>query len=209
MEAQYDHMTEAGECCMCGRYFIGPAGETGWLQEMLAHIERRYHGSNALTDMRLGEIYPSQVVPIIAQDGPRLMKWGYTGYKNRVINARSETAFEKPMFRHSMRSRRCLIPASGYYEWQRTSSGAKTKQKYAFYRPGQPIYMAGVWREEKAEALPVFVILTREAAPDIAAIHDRMPVILPDSAISDWLSGPNPGTLLTQALRDLTCYPVS
>ena len=62
------------------------------------------------------------------------MKWGYSGYGNKVINARSETAFEKPMFRKSMQERRCLLPASGYYEWRRTPSGGKSKQKYALYR---------------------------------------------------------------------------
>ena len=110
------------------------------------------------------------------------MKWGYSGYGNTVINARSETAFEKPMFRKSMQERRCLLPASGYYEWRRTPSGGKSKQKYALYRAGQPtIFMAGLWREEQGERLPVFVILTKAAGPGIADIHDRMPVILPEA----------------------------
>lgn len=132
------------------------------------------------------------------------MRWGYSGYKNQIINARSETAAEKPMFRKSLLERRCLIPASGYYEWKRTESGSKSKQKYALYCPSRPIYMAGLWRQEQGEALPVFVILTREAAPAIANIHDRMPVILPDGTRQDWLSaGADPGSLMMQAVQDM------
>lgn len=193
---------------MCGRYYIGP-DESGWLQALLARVEQRHSGSEALSRMRLGEIFPNQVAPVIARDGPQLMKWGYAGYGNRVINARSETALQKPMFRKSMLEKRCLIPASGYYEWQRTGSGSKTKRKFAFYRPGQPLHMAGLWRLEQGEELPVFVILTREAGPDIADIHDRMPVILPDDALTPWLADPDPGAVMAHALRTLAYQPVS
>ena len=192
---------------MCGRYYIDPE-EGGWLKDLLGLVEQRHRNSDALGRMRLGEIFPSHVVPILAQDGPQLMKWGYAGYGNRVINARSETAFQKPMFRTSLLERRCLIPASGYYEWKRTDSGAKTRQKYAFHRPGQPLLMAGLWRQEQGEDLPVFVILTREAGPEIADIHDRMPVILPDYAVRPWLSGPDPELVMTHALQTLAYQPV-
>ncbi|MCH5287414.1 MAG: SOS response-associated peptidase [Christensenellaceae bacterium] len=193
---------------MCGRYYIGTEEDAAWLREIVDKVEQRHRGSEALARMRLGEIFPNQVVPIIDRSGPRLMKWGYAGYGNRVINARSETAFEKPMFRRSMLERRCLIPASGYYEWKRNQSGGKTKQKFALYRPGRPMHMAGLWREEQGEALPVFVILTREAGPDIADIHDRMPVILPEQALEEWLEGPDPGLLMAQALQDMAYQPV-
>lgn len=193
---------------MCGRYYIEPGSQPGYLNLMLSQIEQRYHGSEALAAMHLGEIFPSDVAPVIARDGAQLMKWGYTGYKNRVINARSETAFEKPMFRGSLMAKRCLIPASGYYEWQRTACGAKAKQKYALSIPGQPLYMAGLWREEKSEALPLFVILTREAGPDIASIHDRMPVILPQHLIVAWLMSPDPGPIMDQAILSLAYQPV-
>lgn len=193
---------------MCGRYYIEPDKQPGHLNLMLSRIEQRYHGSEALAAMRLGEVFPSHVAPVIARDGAQLMKWGYTGCGNRVINARSETASEKPMFRGSMAARRCLVPASGYYEWQRTESGAKTRSKYAFFRPGQPLYMAGLWREEKGEPLPLFVILTRAAAPELAGIHDRMPVILPDTQIAAWLMSPDPEAVMGQALLSLEHQPV-
>lgn len=192
---------------MCGRYYIAAEDDSGWLDKLIAEVERR-HPAPELAQMRLGEIFPANVAPVIAQDGAQLMKWGYTGYKNRVINARSETALEKPMFRQSLLTRRCLIPAGGYFEWQRTKSGAKSKRKYVFYRPDQPLCMAGVWREEKAERLPVFVILTREAGPDIADIHDRMPVILPEEAQEAWLAGGDPGALMAQAVREVAFHPV-
>ena len=193
---------------MCGRYYIGGEDVSGWLQGMLAEIEQKQKGGEALSRMRLGEVYPSDVVPVHAESGAQLMKWGYSGYKNRVINARSETAFEKAMFRNSLLGRRCLIPASGYYEWRRTSSGSKTKQKFALYRPGRPIYMAGIWREERNETLPVFVILTREAAQNIADIHDRMPVILPEEALEDWVSGGDPERLMARAVQEMAYHPV-
>lgn len=194
---------------MCGRYYIEPDDQPSYLNLLLNQIEQRYRGTEALAAMRLGEIFPSNTVPVIAREGAQIMKWGYTGYKNRVINARSETALEKPMFRSAMLSRRCLIPASGYYEWRRTESGAKSKEKFAFYRPDRPLYMAGLWREEKDEALPLFVILTREAGQEIAGIHDRMPVILPETQIVAWLMSPDPGAVLDQAILSLVYQPVS
>ena len=148
--------------------------------------------------MRLGEIYPTNIVPILTSQGPELMKWGYSGYRNRIINARSETAMDKAMFRRSLMERRCLVPASGYYEWQRTRGGSKSGEKYAFYRPGKPLSMAGLWRTEQNGRLPVFVILTRQATPDLSGIHDRMPVILPEGAKELWLSQDVDAGLLMQ-----------
>ena len=190
---------------MCGRYYIqADEGMGDELRAILAEVERRQGNSEAHAAMRIGEIFPSNIVPVIGAEGASLMKWGYSGYKNRVINARSETAFEKPMFRRSMMERRCLIPASGYFEWRRTPSGGKSKQKYALYRPGRPIYMAGRWRMEQGEALPVFVILTREAGPGIAEIHDRMPVILPEDAREAWIAPQaDAGRLMEQAVREM------
>ena len=149
-----------------------------------------------------GEIFPTDIVPVVAngREGgsartggfvrpgrPRAfaMRWGYTlNGSRRVINARSETAAERPMFLDGMRTRRLLIPASGYYEWLRHD---KKGQKYAI-RPdaGGSFYMAGIYRFEVGT--PVFTILTREPDPSIAFIHDRMPVILPHEAAGDWLN---------------------
>lgn len=185
---------------MCGRYYID--AEAQELRRILREVERKQGNTMAHAAMKVGEIFPTNVVPVLGADGAALMKWGYSGYKNRVINARSETAIEKPMFRKSLLERRCLIPASGYFEWQRTPSGGKTKQKYALYQPGKPTFMAGLWRQEQGEELPVFVILTREAGAGIAHIHDRMPVILPEALWGPWVSDTaDPAPLMEQALQ--------
>lgn len=192
---------------MCGRYYIEADAEE--LRRIIAEVERRQGGGQARAAMKVGEIFPTNVVPVIGGGGASLMKWGFSGYKNRVINARSETALEKPMFRKPLLERRCLIPASGYYEWRRGGDAGKGKQKYALYRPGKPIYMAGLWRMEQEEELPVFVILTREAAPEIAHIHDRMPVILPEGVREAWLApGADAGKLMNRAVQEMDFQPV-
>lgn len=187
---------------MCGRYYIDPE-ESDQIRTIIEEVECKQGNSEAHAAIKLGEIYPTNIVPVVTESGAELMKWGYSGYKNRVINARSETVFEKPMFRKPLLERRCLIPASGYYEWKRTQSGAKSKQKYALYRPGKPLFMAGVWRKEQNEALPVFVILTREASPVIAEIHDRMPVILPEDVQKEWVFGGDVEKLFGEAVNGL------
>lgn len=187
---------------MCGRYYMD--AEAGELRRILREVERKQGNTMAHAAMKVGEVFPTNIVPVVGANGAELMKWGYSGYKNRVINARSETAIEKPMFRKSLLERRCLIPASGYFEWQRTPSGGKTKQKYALYQPDGPIYMAGLWRQEQGEELPVFVILTREAGACIAHIHDRMPVILPEAVCAEWVSDTaDAGRLMEQAVREM------
>lgn len=187
---------------MCGRYELSM--DMPEIRRILREVDRKQGDSLEHASMKESEIFPTNIVPVIGGNGAELMKWGYSGYKSRVINARSETAFEKAMFRKSLFERRCLIPASGYYEWKRTRSGGKTKQKYALFRPGQPLYMAGLWREEQGEKLPVFVILTREAGSAIAEIHDRMPVILPEQVCKEWVSQTaDAGYIMRQAIQEL------
>ena len=121
------------------------------------------------------------------------MRWGFSGAGGApVINARSETAHEKPLFAGSMESRRCLIPAGWYYEWERRG---RERVRYAI-RPEETglMYMAGLYRLTPAGAQ--FTILTRDAAPDIAFIHPRMPVILPRDALADWIDPRRDGRAL-------------
>lgn len=170
---------------MCGRYFID-AGDREWMRvlELLTQEDRQ---SPAFADMRTGEVYPTHIVPVLtAPDRAHLMQWGFTRFdgKGQVINARSETAGEKSMFRRPLSQGRCLIPASCYYEWRKLEGGGK--QKYAL-SPREPLYMAGLYRREQGAALPRFVIMTRDAAPEIAFIHDRMPVIFDKPAQQKWL----------------------
>jgi len=174
---------------MCGRYYIEI--DDLELEEIVREAEKRVREYPGQITMKTGgEIFPTEVVPVqtgLRQYAP--MKWGFEGYGGKpVINARSETALEKPMFQQSMLERRCLIPASGYYEW-RKAEGAGKKTKYRFSIPGGILYFAGCYRLEKNSALPRFVILTRQAEGGAEAIHDRMPVILAEKHIEAWLHG--------------------
>ena len=169
---------------MCGRYYIDISDAE--LQEIVRSIEEKRDSHEQLTFKRSGEIFPTDIVPVQTGLGSYdLMKWGFIGFNGKpVINARSETALEKPMFKQSMLERRCLAPASGYYEWKKDGN---RKTKYRFCIPHIPIYLAGCWRREKAGGLYTFVILTQPAQEGIATIHDRMPVIITPDRIETWL----------------------
>ena len=171
---------------MCGRYFIEIDEKE--LQEIANKIEKDARiCPGQLTIKTSGDIFPADIVPV--QTGPgryQAMKWGFTGFDGKpVINARSETAREKPMFKQSMYKRRCLIPASGYYEWQR--DGDK-KIKYQFFISDSPMYFAGCWRQDNNSPLCTFVILTKAASGGLEAIHTRMPVIIPKDFFEVWLN---------------------
>jgi len=115
---------------------------------------------------------------------------------SRLINARLETAWEKPAFRSALAERRCLIPADGWYEWAVLPDG--TRQPY-FLTPddGRVLAFAGlwdVWRDAEGRPLPTATILTGAAPPDLRTVHDRAPVVLPRSSWARWLdrrSGPD------------------
>jgi putative SOS response-associated peptidase YedK len=110
---------------------------------------------------------------------------------SRHINARAETVAEKPAFAESFRRRRCLIPADGFYEWQRHPDGARIP--YFIHRAdGAPLAFAGLWAswrdpEQDTNRLLTCVIITTEATGGIAGLHPRTPVALPQIAWDDWL----------------------
>jgi putative SOS response-associated peptidase YedK len=108
----------------------------------------------------------------------------------RQINARGETVAEKPSFRAAFKARRCLVPASGYFEWK---TEGKTKQPFHVHRPDdQPIAFAGLWERWRGSAdqppMESCTIITTAAAPEIAWLHDRMPVILEPRDYDRWLT---------------------
>lgn len=168
---------------VCGRYLI--EDEDYEIEEIIAAAKRNAQDFPQEMAFAPGEIFPGSLAPVITAGGAaRFMIWGFPNFaaqRRPHINARSETAATLRTFGAAMASRRCLVPASGYYEWK--SLGAKRKEKYAFRLPGgAALYMAGIYSPDGK-----FAILTREAAPELAEIHDRMPVILPKELSGAWL----------------------
>ena len=145
-----------------------------------------------------GDVYPGQWTPALSRSaagGIRYfpMRWGFSARK-LLINARSETADRLPSFADSFLNRRCLIPFSWYYEWGQTEEG---KIPFAI-RPEREgrFFLAGLYRFEPGEKLPRFTVLTRDAVPQIAWIHPRMPVILPQKLQGEWLRAGGDGRAL-------------
>jgi putative SOS response-associated peptidase YedK len=129
----------------------------------------------------------------------RMVRWGLVPSwskeaKSGIVNARSETARSKPAFRRALHARRCLIPAEGWYEWQRRP---EHKQPYfTHYKDGSSLAMAGLWEYWKPkddpegkypDGLVTATVLTTEAVGPLAQVHDRMPLVLPPSAWDAWL----------------------
>lgn len=133
----------------------------------------------------------------------------------RLINARVETVAEKPSFRKAFASRRCLLPADGYYEWY-PLTGTKTKQPY-FIRPadGGLLVMGGLyefWKAPDGTWLATATVITTAATDEVGHLHDRMPMIVPKENWAAWLDpgfGSDARALLTVPAPGLTYYPVS
>jgi putative SOS response-associated peptidase YedK len=175
---------------MCGRYSLGKSKkelEERFGAEMLVDFNPRYN------------IAPTQLVPVITSESPKgfsFFYWGITPDFGRdkpvvqkLINARSETVNEKPSFKKSFQSRRCLIPSDGFFEWKKI--GKKTKTPYRFALQNESLFaMAGIWEEyenEKGDINHTFVILTTSPNALLEDIHDRMPAILSPEDEKKWL----------------------
>ncbi len=135
--------------------------------------------------------------------------WTKDPKKSSLLNnARSETVKEKPSFRSAYKSRRCIIPASGFYEWLADS---KPKQPFYFYRPDDKLLaFAGLW--ETWNDIDTCTIITTDANKVMAPVHDRMPVILGDNDYGAWLdpsSGDASHLLAPCPVSEITRYPVS
>jgi putative SOS response-associated peptidase YedK len=157
-------------------------------------------------------VAPTQSVAIISNESPSRLtfaRWGLMpswakdlSMSAKMINARSETVDEKPAFRAAFKRRRCLIPASGFYEWQTRDDG----KKYPMYIHPSDAEMFGfaglweVWHSPEGDELRTCTILTTAANDYMRAIHERMPVILPREQYADWLA---PGDVPAGALKPL------
>lgn len=209
---------------MCGRFTLRtPAHELARQFELFdpPELAPRYN------------LAPSQAIAAIRRAAdpalapPRgrelvLLRWGLIPHwardaeiGNHTINARSESAAEKPAFRGSFARRRCAVPADGFYEWRKVGN---RKQPYAIARrDGRPFIMAGLWDEWQGPEGPVRsgTILTTTANAELHSLHERMPVILEDHQLEAWL---DPGRTRREQLAEflmpladgvLTIFPVS
>lgn len=191
---------------MCGRYRLSRRAEI-----LASYLYAEYEGMD--WEARYN-IAPTQSVPVIRRDAREsvrhasLMRWGLVpnwakdmSVGASMINARSETAAEKPAFRELLQCRRCLIPADGFYEWQKSG---KSKQPYCFEMMQRgPFAFAGLWDSWPAPdetALESCTILTTTSNQLLADIHARMPVILPTASYDLWL---DPGFRDTAATTEM------
>ena len=165
---------------MCGRYTVFTQSDDSLMLTLLEQA--------GFTEMP-SDICPTDPAPILAMSDckvrSRFAYWGLPSPENTsrpVINSRSETAAVKKFFRDALFYRRCVIPATGFYEWSR-----ETKLKYLFTpRDDEMIFMAGAYNEYGP--VKKFVIFTREADEDISDIHNRMPVLLPQERVKQYLT---------------------
>lgn len=177
---------------MCGRYEFNNEEDIEEIEKILMEINKKYENLN---NFHSGEIAPTNVAPILSLENNKsslsLMYWGFPKWDDKgvVINARSETAMEKSMFSSALKDRRCVVPATGFYEWQKIDPSLP-KDKYIFTTEKSPmLYMAGIYEPNKHNGKDgySFVILTREANQYISDIHHRMPVILYKDELLSWL----------------------
>ncbi len=153
-------------------------------------------------------------VIVLGGNGPLFqpMRWGLVpswakdpSIGSKLINARAETLGEKPAFRQALKLRRCVVPITGFYEWQRQGRG---KQPYfVASADGKPLTLAGLWEEWRG--LLTFTIITVPANECLAPIHDRMPAILSPLEALDWLKKGDTALLKPYPPRLLSAWPVS
>ncbi len=182
---------------MCGRYS---------LKTRLREIARQFNLLLDLPDLEPAEdITPGRPIPAIlinpaGQGALRLLKWGLVPpwardikIGNRLINARAETLAEKPAFRDALKYRRCLIPADGFYEWQQVPAGSgkpHKERRYITRADGNLMLFAGLWehwQDPHGNELETCTIITTAASPELAHIHDRMPLLPTASDQAAWL----------------------
>jgi putative SOS response-associated peptidase YedK len=202
---------------MCGRYVLKRADLEALLRKLGVRDPREFADRF--------NVAPTTVVPALRRrrgaEAPEVsaLQWGLAPLRSgaaRLANARAEGIATRPTFRDAFRHRRCVVPASGFYEW-RTIAGRKFPW-YFTRRDGAPLLFAGIWENppSSGDAGPgTFALITTAPNALVAEVHDRMPVILPDENLAPWLD-PEPG--LPEKLQPLlaplpaelmTAWPVS
>lgn len=197
---------------MCGRFA---------LSAMLTDIAEEF-STTALPDRTLPvdwNIKPTQDIYIIKNEAIKIASWGLIApwsknlsdalrSQSQAINARSESVHEKPTFRNAFRQRRCLVPASGYYEWATELGRYKTKQPVFISRDDDKLLaFAGIfdrWISPEGEIRDSVSIITRDAIGDLAKVHNRMPLFLPRDRWDAWM---NPELTELAEIRTLMDIP--
>ena len=163
---------------MCGRYFID--------DEMWREIKKICRQiDDAKLKVTKTDVRPTDLAWVLAgmkEIQPEKMHWGFTSqYQDGLlINARAETVLSKPSFRNSVQNCRCVIPAAGFYEWN------KEKEQVSFTMPQSKIlYMAGIWKP--SDEGKQFTILTTAPNDSVSPVHDRMPLVLLPEEIQPWI----------------------
>lgn len=176
---------------MCGRYAVTLPPEA---------MRRIFATDNLIHSVPRYNIAPTQPVIAIWNDEGRraakLARWGLVPHWVKdprdfplLVNARAESMAEKPAFRDCVKHKRCILPASGYYEWQTLPNGKK-QPYYITLESGEPIALAGLyssWMGPDGEEVDTVATITVPAGPDVRHIHDRMPAIMRGEQIDAWL----------------------
>ncbi len=170
---------------MCGRYYVDqdlPREVAACFGDLTEEFSKREPGKSWIVTGKT-DIHPADIAFVLREGKGRLaaqpMQWGFPGYENGrlLINARAETVLEKRTFREDMLHRRCVIPARGFYEWD------KDREAVTFF--GGILFLAGCYHRfgERDQ----FVILTTRANESVAPVHERMPLILEKEEVKPWL----------------------
>ena len=188
---------------MCGRYVLK--------REDLEALLRQLGVSDISAFTSRYNLAPTSLVPIVRGPRPRrtastaqwglVPPWAAAPGGSRLANARAESIAARPAFRDAFQRRRCVVPASGFYEWE--TRGGRKLPWYFSPREGPPLALAGIWAEGTENTPATFALITTEACPEVARIHDRMPVALPPEAVEAWLDPAPPAAELLPLLRPL------
>ena len=180
---------------MCGRFFVDAKNRE--IDRLLEQLGPR------AGDIRLGEVFPSNPALALAKGArgaaPRVMIWGFPRWDNKglIINARAESALEKPLFRSALLKDRMVAPASGFFEWASALAGGKDKYFFSAADSG-PLYLAGFGKGFPDSPDPRFVLLTVPANDSVKFCHARMPLLIPEGDVAAWLDGENLPSFLSR-----------
>lgn len=172
---------------MCGRYTVNTEDEIIEMREIIQEISIRL-SKEYMAAYGGKEAYPSMDAPVITDEKELILcKWGLKKWNSNgvIFNARSEGVATSKFFAPHLKTDRCIVPASSYFEWQRENNKAIAKYKI-FADNHKPLYMAGIIRKNP-DSHDEFAIITRDAAENISFIHHRMPLILNEEQVILWL----------------------